>query len=153
MFFAHCHPHSLMIHKPSFMMSLSQNLVPSYLLNALCAISAPLSKQPRIRTAPARFSGKPFAQTATSLMFDDQGNLTCERSLSTAQALCLLQKHGFITGEDDNAAYLGEYLSPPSTAQMDPSNRRSQLLASIYSRRCKIAGTTKPLWLPLSVII
>jgi hypothetical protein len=57
----------------------------------MCALAAPLSKQPRLRTTPNRHAGRPFAQEALSIMFDGAGRLVCERNLATAQALCLLQ--------------------------------------------------------------
>jgi hypothetical protein len=39
----------------------------------------------------------PFAQEAASMMFDDSGRLVCEPSLATAQALCLLQMHEWVS--------------------------------------------------------
>ncbi|KAG6891197.1 hypothetical protein C0995_008449 [Termitomyces sp. Mi166 len=87
----------LIIHKPTFTAHLAHNRVPSYLLHAMCALAAPLSKQPHLRTTPTRFAGQRFAQEAQSLMFDGAGRLICERSLSTAQALCLLQFHDIKT--------------------------------------------------------
>ncbi|KAJ7715362.1 hypothetical protein DFH07DRAFT_1015355 [Mycena maculata] len=86
-----------LIHKPSFSASLSHNRVPSYLLYAICALAAPLSRQPRIRTAPPRLSGRPFAHQAVSLMFDGSGHLLCDPNLFTAQALCLLMAHDHVT--------------------------------------------------------
>ncbi|KAJ7504510.1 fungal-specific transcription factor domain-containing protein [Mycena galericulata] len=93
LFFTHCHPVRAIIHKPSFSASLSHNRVPSYLLYAICALAAPLSRQPRIRTVPPRLSGRPFAHEAISLMFDGSGHLLCDPNLFTAQALCLLMAH------------------------------------------------------------
>jgi len=92
-FFTHCHPARAIIHKPTFSADLSHNKVPRHLLLAVCALAAPLSKQPRIRTTPSRFAGKPFAQEALSLMFDGAGRLVCEADLAAAQALCILQIH------------------------------------------------------------
>ncbi|EKM81839.1 hypothetical protein AGABI1DRAFT_118907 [Agaricus bisporus var. burnettii JB137-S8] len=99
LFFTHCHPARAVIHKPSFSNALSHNRVPQHLLHAVCALAAPLSKQPRIRTNPSRFAGKPFAQEALSLMFDGAGRLVCEPDLSTAQALALLLMHDVVTKE------------------------------------------------------
>lgn len=99
LFFTHCHPARLVIHKPTFSSSLSHNRVPSHLLLAVCALAAPLSKQPRIRTTPARFAGKPFAQEALSQMFDGAGRLVVEPDLAAAQALCVLQMHDILTKE------------------------------------------------------
>ncbi|KDR80510.1 hypothetical protein GALMADRAFT_240800 [Galerina marginata CBS 339.88] len=101
LFFAHCHPARAVIHKPTFASSLSHNRVPSHLLLAVCALAAPLSKQPRIRTTPSRFAGKPFAQEALSQMFDGAGRLVVEPDLATAQALCVLQMHDLLTTESN----------------------------------------------------
>ena len=92
-FFTHCHPARLIFHKPTFTAALTHGVVPPYLVFAMCALAAPLSKQPRLRTSPARYAGRPFAQEALSLMFDGAGRLVCEPSLAVAQALCLLQIH------------------------------------------------------------
>ncbi|KAF8631873.1 hypothetical protein AX15_002143 [Amanita polypyramis BW_CC] len=97
LFFTHCHPARIIIHKPSFSTYLSHNRVPLYLIYAICALAAPLSRQTKIRTNPARFAGRPFAQEAMSIMFDGAGRLICEANLATAQALCLLQMHDIIT--------------------------------------------------------
>ncbi|KAJ6591681.1 fungal-specific transcription factor domain-containing protein [Mycena vulgaris] len=97
LFFTHCNPVRAIIHKPNFSASLSHNRVPSYLLYAMCALAAPLSRQPRIRTAPPRLSGRPFAHEAVSLMFDGSGHLICDTNLTTAQALCMLMAHDLIS--------------------------------------------------------
>ncbi|KAF9485498.1 hypothetical protein BDN70DRAFT_847808 [Pholiota conissans] len=99
LFFTHCHPARVIIHKPTFSSALSHNRVPSHLLLAVCALAAPLSKQPRIRTTPSRFAGKPFAQEALSQMFDGAGRLVVEPDLAAAQALCILQMHDILTEE------------------------------------------------------
>ncbi|KAF5383734.1 hypothetical protein D9615_003526 [Tricholomella constricta] len=101
LFFTHCHPARAIIHKPTFAAHLAHNRVPTHLLHAVCALAAPLSKQPRLRTTPSRFAGKRFAQEAMSLMFDGAGRLVCERNLATAQALCLLQVHVLKTKDKD----------------------------------------------------
>ncbi|KAJ8695088.1 hypothetical protein PTI98_007706 [Pleurotus ostreatus] len=93
LFFTHCHPAHAIIHKPSFSTALQLNRVPTYLLHAVCALAAPLSKQLRLRTNPMRNAGRPFAQEAMSLMFDGAGRLKADPNLATAQALCLLQLH------------------------------------------------------------
>lgn len=108
LFFAHCHPARAIIHKPNFSAALSHNRVPSYLLHAVCALAAPLSKQPRIRTTPSRYAGKPFAQEALSLMFDGAGRLVCEPNLATAQALSLLQMHDILV-KDKNVLWNSRY--------------------------------------------
>ncbi len=112
-FFAHCHPARAIIHKPTFASALSHNHVPKHLLHAVCALAAPLSKQPRIKTTPSRYAGKPFAQEALSLMFDGAGRLVCEPDLATAQALALLLMHDVLTKEKNtmwNTRYAGEFM-------------------------------------------
>lgn len=81
----------MIIHQPSFLAALSHGTVPQHLLLAVCAVAAPLSKQPRLKTSPCRYAGEVFAQEAVSLMFDKNHQLVCEPSLATAQALLLLQ--------------------------------------------------------------
>jgi len=121
-FFTHCHPVRAIIHKPSFSNALSLSRVPQHLLYAVCALAAPLSKQPRVRTNPSRFAGKLFAQEALSLMFDGAGRLVCEPDLATAQALALLLMHDVLTKEKNtmwDTRYAGAYS-----------------LGSMYSLRC-----------------
>ncbi len=92
-FFAHCNPQRMILHKPSFSANLSLNKVPRHLVLAVCAISAPLSKTVASKASHARLAGVPFFQEALSLMFDNSGRLLCEPCVSTAQALCLLEMH------------------------------------------------------------
>ncbi|KJA23614.1 hypothetical protein HYPSUDRAFT_66286 [Hypholoma sublateritium FD-334 SS-4] len=108
LFFTHCHPARVIIHKPTFSSALSHNRVPSHLLLAVCALAAPLSKQPRIRTTPSRFAGKPFAQEALSQMFDGAGRLVVEPDLAAAQALCILQMHDILT-EKRNSSWSSRF--------------------------------------------
>lgn len=96
LFFTYCQPARMIFHKPTFETALAHNTIPDYLLFAICALAAPLSKQPRIQCTPARYGGTPFAQEALSLMFDGAGRLTCDANLPTAQALCLLQIHDMV---------------------------------------------------------
>ncbi|KAJ8521576.1 hypothetical protein ONZ45_g1741 [Pleurotus djamor] len=105
LFFTHCHPAQFIIHKPSFSTALQLNRVPSYLLHAVCALAAPLSKQTRLRTSPIRNAGRPFAQEAMSLMFDGAGRLKVDLNLATAQALCLLQLHEMIVLEPSGGVH------------------------------------------------
>ncbi|KAG8220933.1 hypothetical protein J3R82DRAFT_2437 [Butyriboletus roseoflavus] len=93
LFFAYRQPQRMIIHQPSFLTALSHGTVPQHLLLAVCAVAAPLSKQPRLKTSPCRYAGEMFAQEAVSLMFDKNYQLVCEHSLATAQALLLLQLH------------------------------------------------------------
>ncbi|KAF9054372.1 fungal-specific transcription factor domain-containing protein [Panaeolus papilionaceus] len=108
LFFTHCHPARAVIHKPTFASALAHNRVPSHLLLAVCALAAPLSKQPRIKTTPSRFAGKPFAQEALSLMFDGAGRLVVEADLAAAQALCILQMHDILT-KDTSAVWSSRF--------------------------------------------
>ena len=95
-----------------------------YLVFAMCALAAPLSKQPRLRTTPARYAGRPFAQEALSLMFDGAGRLVCEPSLAVAQALCLLQIHDTRVGGATawNMRYHGAFGSFPASASTSTSS-------------------------------
>ncbi|KAI9464267.1 hypothetical protein F5148DRAFT_188149 [Russula earlei] len=93
LFFAHCHPHRLIFHQPTFMADVSLGRIPSYLLYALCALAAPFSKYPAVRTDPLRKAGFAYAETAEELMFDSHGRLSVDRNLVAAQALCLLESH------------------------------------------------------------
>ncbi|KAJ8495229.1 hypothetical protein ONZ51_g1801 [Trametes cubensis] len=92
-FFAHCNPQRMILHKPSFSSALSLNQVPLYLVLAVCALAAPLCKSVASKAQHARLAGVPYFQEALNLMFDNSGRLLCEPSVSTAQALCLLEMH------------------------------------------------------------
>lgn len=92
-FFAHCNPQRMIIHKPSFSADLTLSKVPPYLVLAVCAVAAPLSKAVASKASHSRLAGVPFFQQALSLMFDNSGRLLCEPTVSTAQALCLLEMH------------------------------------------------------------
>ncbi|KAI0792118.1 hypothetical protein C8Q75DRAFT_714655 [Abortiporus biennis] len=93
LFFTHCNPNRVMIHKPSFSAALAHDQVPSYLLLALCSNAAPLSKDLGAKASLPRLAGVPFFQEAVSIMFDASGRLLAEPTLATAQALCLLEMH------------------------------------------------------------
>ncbi|THH07011.1 hypothetical protein EW146_g9448 [Bondarzewia mesenterica] len=93
LFFAHCQPYTFIIHKPSFSAALSHDRIPCYLLHTICAIAAPLSKNPAVRTHPQRIAGNPYAQEAVEMMFSKEGRLVVEPNLVTVQALCILQSH------------------------------------------------------------
>ncbi|KAJ7583379.1 hypothetical protein C8J56DRAFT_953877 [Mycena floridula] len=97
LFFAHCHPAMVIIHKPTFTSSLSHNLIPLYLLQVVCALAAPHSKQQSLRANPSRMAGIPFAEAARSIMFDAGGRFLLQPSLYSAQALCLLSAHDAMT--------------------------------------------------------
>ncbi|KAH9995477.1 hypothetical protein BJV77DRAFT_220765 [Russula vinacea] len=93
LFFAHCHPHRLFIHQPIFMADVTLGRIPSYLLYALCALAAPFSKHPAVRTDPHRSAGLEYAKRTEELMFDSHGRLLVDRNLMAVQALCLLESH------------------------------------------------------------
>lgn len=67
--------------------------VPHYLLLAVCAVAAPLSKSVANKASHNRLAGVPYFKEAIALMFDNSGRLLCEPTMSTAQALCLLEMH------------------------------------------------------------
>ncbi|KAI0731167.1 hypothetical protein C8Q76DRAFT_612938 [Earliella scabrosa] len=92
-FFAHCNPQRMIIHKPSFIADFGLNKVPHYLLLAVCAVAAPLSKSIASKASHPRLAGVPYFQEALALMFDNSGRLLCEPTVSTAQTLCLLEMH------------------------------------------------------------
>ena len=101
-FFTHCHPHRLMIHAPTFLSELSFDRIPPYLINAICALAAPISRTLRGREAQVRHAGQPFANVALDALFDADRNLVAPFSLATAQTLCLLQAHKtFVDGAMD----------------------------------------------------
>jgi hypothetical protein len=75
------------------MADVSLGRIPSYLLYALCALAAPFSKHPTVRTDPPRTAGLAYAKAAQEAMFDSYDRLTVDRNLMTAQALCLLESH------------------------------------------------------------
>ncbi|EIN03808.1 hypothetical protein PUNSTDRAFT_139113 [Punctularia strigosozonata HHB-11173 SS5] len=100
LFFAHSHPQCLIIHRPSFDESLRRGSVPHYLLLAILALASIHSKHPAVRTNPPRCAGRQFARDAKTMMFDDEGRLIVESNLATAQALCLLEMHTYVSHPD-----------------------------------------------------
>ncbi|KAI5121614.1 hypothetical protein M0805_001146 [Coniferiporia weirii] len=105
LFFAHCHPHRLIIHPTSFFADLCRNRVPSFLLNAICAVAAPLSQNPLVRVSPVREAGQKFADAALETLFDAEGRVMAT-GVEAAQALVLLQTYK-IYKEHDMAGELG----------------------------------------------
>ncbi|KZT10066.1 uncharacterized protein LAESUDRAFT_645649 [Laetiporus sulphureus 93-53] len=93
LFFGHCNPHRMILHKPSFSSALSHYALPEYLVLAVCAVAAPLHKSVSARAAHARIAGVPFYNEAVALMFDNAGRLLSEPTVATAQALCLMEMH------------------------------------------------------------
>jgi Fungal specific transcription factor domain len=92
-FFAHCHPHRLLFHQPTFMADVCLGRIPPYLLHALCSLASPFSKQPAVKTDSPRTAGVAYSKAAGELMFDTLGRLSVDRNLMTVQALCLLESH------------------------------------------------------------
>ncbi|KAI0349240.1 hypothetical protein OH77DRAFT_1415388 [Trametes cingulata] len=92
-FFAHCHPQRMVVHEPSIFASICRQEVPAYLILAMCAVAAPLSRTTRANAALPRLAGVPFFLQASRLMFDGHGALVCPPSIHAVQALCLLEMH------------------------------------------------------------
>jgi hypothetical protein len=113
-FFAHCHPHRLVIHKPSFSAELARNRVPAYLLHAIGALAAMHSKRPALRAHPHTQAGAPFAQAALGAMFDSAGRLRVPADLAAVQALVLLEMVHFTAHM--GGVQLGQYQGPPVRA-------------------------------------
>jgi hypothetical protein len=101
----------MVIHEPSFHHALAHGLVPSYLLLAVCAVAAPLSQRSSFKEGGSRFSGEVFFQEAMSLMFDKDQNLVCEKTLATAQALCLMQLHDRMAKSSWRGRYHGSEIA------------------------------------------
>lgn len=95
-FFEHCHPGRMMFHKPTFMASLNQDKVAPHLVFAMCAMSAPFSQSPQIKSDPPRLAGIKFYEYAFNILFDSSGTLIREANLQTVQTLCLLEMHDFV---------------------------------------------------------
>ena len=95
-FFAHCHPGRMLVHKPTFMAALSQNRVASHLILAMCAMSAPFSQSPQVKSQPPRLAGIKFYEDALNILFDSSGRLICEANLQAVQTLCLLEMHDVV---------------------------------------------------------
>jgi len=95
-FFTHCHPGRMLVHKPTFMAALSQNRVASHLILAMCAMSAPFSQSPQVKSQPPRLAGIKFYEDALNILFDSSGRLICEANLQTVQTLCLLEMHDVV---------------------------------------------------------
>ncbi|TDL16208.1 hypothetical protein BD410DRAFT_844627 [Rickenella mellea] len=109
LFFAHCYPQRLIIHQVSLYMDLGLNCVPMYVVNCICATAAAFSSNPLFRTTPKRFAGQFFADAARAELFDKKGTFVGERSLYTAQALCLLQLYDLaVCGGEKNNLYIDE---------------------------------------------
>lgn len=129
-FFAHCHPQRNLIHKPSFSAALSHSRTPCYLLYAICALAAPMSKQRAVKTVPPRMAGVPYGQLAMAQMFDQHGRLIVEHNLVTVQALMIIQSHEMTVSWPWTAStrYQGQWfahiiscaIKPPSASDTHP---------------------------------
>ncbi|THH09918.1 hypothetical protein EW145_g1673 [Phellinidium pouzarii] len=144
LFFAHCHPHRLIVHATSFYNDLSRNRVPSFLLDAVCAIAAPLSQNPLVRISPVREAGQKFADAALAVLFDAEGRVTSS-GVEAAQALVLLQtykvyKEGDMSGEMglfDLALRILHSLHDGSSIVAEPESLSSdELTARAIKREC-----------------
>ena len=104
----------MIIHKPTFMAALSQNRVASHLILALCAMSAPFSQSPQVKSHPPRLAGIRFYEDALNILFDSSGRLICEANLQTVQTLCLLEMHDVVAQYSWTKCYryLGMCVSP-----------------------------------------
>ncbi|KAF9653312.1 hypothetical protein BDM02DRAFT_3182854 [Thelephora ganbajun] len=96
LFFTHCHPGRMMVHKPTFMAALSQNRVTSHLILAMSAMSAPFSQSLTVKSQPPRLAGIKFYEDAVNILFDSSGRLIREANLQTVQTLCLLEMHDVV---------------------------------------------------------
>jgi len=78
------------------MAALSENRVTSHLVLAMCAMSAPFSQSPQVKSLPPRLAGIRFYEDALNILFDSSGTLICEANLQTVQTLCLLEMHDVV---------------------------------------------------------
>lgn len=115
-FFAYCNPQRMVLHKPSFSYAFSLNQAPIYLVLTVCALAAPLCKSVAPKAQDARLAGVPYFQRALKLMFDNSGRLLCEPSVSTVQALCLLEMHEVAASHSwtRHYKYFGESVHAPT---------------------------------------
>ena len=102
----------MLIHKPTFTAALSQNRVASHLTLAMCAMSAPFSQSPQVKSQPPRLAGIKFYEDALNILFDSSGRLISEANLQTVQTLCLLEMHDVVAQYSwtKRFRYLGMYL-------------------------------------------
>jgi len=104
-FFSHCHPARMIIHKPSFMSALNQNIVAPHLILAICAMSAPFSQSSQVKSHLPRLEGLKFYVDALNILFDASGRLICEANLQTVQTLCLLEMHDVVAQHSWTKSY------------------------------------------------
>ena len=105
----------MIFHKSTFMAALSQNRVASRLILAMCAVSAPFSQSPQVKSQPPRLAGAKFYEDVLKILFDPSGRLICEADLQTVQTLCLLEMHDFVAQYSWTKCY--RYLGMCSIAQ------------------------------------
>jgi hypothetical protein len=148
-FFAHCHPGRMIIHKPTFMAALSQNRVASHLILAMCAMSAPFSQSPQVKSQPPRLAGIKFYEVALNILFDSSGRLVCEVNLQTVQALCLLEMHDVAAQYSWTKCYryLGRGFSHQISWPADDNPQNQDIAAKILFEALDIASPKSP---PLS---
>lgn len=62
----------------------------------MCAMSAPFSQSPQVKSRPPRLAGIKYYEDALNILFDSSGRLICEANLQTVQTLCLLEMHDVV---------------------------------------------------------
>lgn len=103
-FFAYCHPATILFHRPTFQYDLARSRIPPYLLLSMFALAAPWSMHAGLRTSPVWEAGEPYARIAMNEILphdptgrnsfnppDSLDSLRIKPSLELAQTLCLLQ--------------------------------------------------------------
>ena len=140
----------MIIHKPTFMAALSENRVPPYLILAMCAMSAPFSQSPQVKSQPPRLAGIKFYEDALNILFDSSGRLICEANLRTVQTLCLLEMHDVVAQYSWAKCY--RYLgtrSPHQTLWLADDNPHNQdIAAKILFETLDIASPESPQFSP-----
>lgn len=95
-FFAHCHPYRMVFRSTTFFHDLYNNRVPSYLIDAVCALAAPLCKHPLLCGGSKREAGMQFAEAAISAIFDGKDEPIAD-GIEAAQALVLIQAYKILS--------------------------------------------------------
>ena len=139
----------MIIHKPTFMAALSQNRVASHLILAMCAMSAPFSQSPQVKSQPPRLAGIKFYEDALNILFDSSGRLICDASLQTVQALCLLEMHDVVAQYSWTKCYryLGRQFPHQPLWPTDDNPRNQDIASKILFETLDIASPESP---PLS---
>lgn len=93
----------MILRSATFFNDLYNDRIPPYLVDAVCALAAPLSKHPLLNVSPNREAGNQFADAALARLLDSESRLKAN-GVEAAQALVLIQAHkilskGSIAGE------------------------------------------------------